>query len=277
MLAYQGSTAISHDQVVHFNTFGFLVLRQLFSPDEMAVIQRESEEIMAENAPEYDGTQSVAVSPFAERKPFMSTLVDDDRIYDIPAAILGHDFVFEGSGGHIHVGDTPWHGGSGVIKWPIPHIKVAFYFDSLNKDNGCLRIVPGSHRNYQRLVDSRWQLAPDYLEVLRNRNTSPDFRPFDVPPDEVPCMYLETEPGDVLVFTEDICHAAFGGQKGRYQVTINFLANPRTDEQLYYLKERYAWSDTELRPVQSYVNSETPRVRRMVSRLVELGFETAKL
>ena len=90
-------------------------------------------------------------------------------------------------------------------------------------------------------------------------------------------MSLETELGDVLVFTEDLCHSSFGGQTGRYQVTLNFLANPRTDEQLYYLKERYAWSETELRPAESYVNSERPRVRRMVSRLVELGFETSKI
>ena len=268
---------LTYDQVTHFNTFGFLVLRELFTPGEMDNIKRESEEIMAEQAPEYDGTKSVAVSPFSERKPFMSSLVDDDRIHGIPQAILGHDFVYEGSGGHIHAGGTPWHGGSGVIKWPIPHIKVAFYLDSLNKDNGCLRVLPGSHRNFLRMMDSRWQLAPDYFEVLRNRNTSPGFRPYGVAPSEVPCMFLETEPGDVLVFTEDLCHSSFGGQAGRYQVTLNFLANPRTDEQLYYLKERYAWSDTELRPAESYVNSQKPRVRRMVSRLVELGFETAKV
>jgi hypothetical protein len=56
-------------------------------------------------------------------------------------------------------------------------------------------------------------------------------------------------------------------------LTINFLANPRTDEHLLYLKQRYSRGN-ELRPAASYVNSDRPRIRRMVSRLVELGFET---
>jgi len=89
-------------------------------------------------------------------RPFLAQLVDDDRIRDIPYNLLGPDFVYEGSGAHYHVGDTPWHGGSGIITWPLPHIKVSLYLDELRQDNSCLRVIPGSHRNYLRHVDSRW-------------------------------------------------------------------------------------------------------------------------
>ncbi len=75
---------------------------------------------------------------------------------------------------------------------------------------------------------------------LRNRNTSPDYKPYGFAPDEVPCMLLESSPGVVLVFTEDLIHGSFGGRATRRQLNLNFMGNPRTDEQLYYLKERYS-------------------------------------
>jgi ectoine hydroxylase-related dioxygenase (phytanoyl-CoA dioxygenase family) len=174
------------------------------------------------------------------------------------------------------VGDTPWHGGSGIIKWPLTHIKVSIYLDTLTKGNGCLHVIPGSHRNFLRQIDKRWAEAPDYMEVLRNRNYSPDFRPYGVAPSEVPSVNLECQTGDVQVFTEDLIHASFGGPPGRYQLTLNFLANPRTDDQIYFLKQRYSRGQ-ELRPAHSYVHSDRPRIRRMVSRLVELGFETSNV
>jgi len=39
------------------------------------------------------------------------------------------------------------------------------------------------------------------------------------------------------------------------------------------LYERYKYG---LHPAESYVNSDRPGIRRMVSRLVEWGFETSK-
>ena len=89
-------------------------------------------------------------------------------------------------------------------------------------------------------------------------------------------MFLESSPGDVLVFSEDLIHGSFGGRATRRQLNLNFMGNPRTDEQLYYLKERYSGGE-EMRPPASYINSDRSRIRRMVARLVELGFEPADL
>ena len=203
---------ISYDQVTHFNTFGFLKLPELFTQEEMETITRESKEIMAEQIPDFDGTKTVGLPLFAERRPFLAQLVDDDRIHDIPERILGPDFVFTGSGGHFWVGDTPWHGGGHVKKWPIRQIKVSMYLEPLNADNGCLRVIPGSHRNDLRLIDSRWDQAPDYLEGLRESSSyHPDYRPFRVKPSEVPFVPLESQPGDVLVrYLQKVCKQSGG-------------------------------------------------------------------
>ena len=81
-------------QMAHFETFGFLIIRQVFSTDEVSIIKREVDEIFAEDrngSPAGDETQFV--QPFFERKPFLSTLVDHDRIYNIGLNLLGPDFI----------------------------------------------------------------------------------------------------------------------------------------------------------------------------------------
>ena len=55
------------------------------------------------------------------------------------------------------------------------------------------------------------------------------------------------------------------------------MENPKTDEQVAHIKSLYKRWKYGLRPAESYVNSDRPRIRGMVSRLVESGFETSKV
>ena len=110
---------LTAQQIAHYNTFGFLVLKQLFNADEAAIIEREAEEIFAESQPPDVPDMHRGVQPFLERKPFLSTLPDDDRIYNIGVGLVGPDFVLEGTEGHLHSGDTPWHGG--LLTEGFPH------------------------------------------------------------------------------------------------------------------------------------------------------------
>ena len=66
------------------------------------------------------------------------------------------------------------------------------YFDSLKKDTGCLRVIPGSHR--RPFGERVWPL---YHEA-----DQPQTMLFGVADEDVPCVALETEPGDAIVFTE---------------------------------------------------------------------------
>ena len=254
---------ITQEQVAHFNTFGFLVLRQVFSADEVATIRRETDEIFdqARGGKDYAGDLE-PIQPFFERRPFMSTLASDDRIYAIGEALLGPDFFLDVTEGWRHVGDTDWHGG-GRYAEGLPSVKIAFYIDRLTRDTGCLRVVPGSHVRG----------SPDLLEPLRDRHDDPSFMPFGVPQSEVPCVPLESEPGDVVVFPEDTLHASFGGVAGRYQHALTYVRNPVTDEEVAGVRRAYESSRFSYRPCKSSVNSDSARIRRLVAPLVELGFE----
>jgi len=260
-------------QVAHFETFGFVILRQVFNVEEVAIMRRESDEIFAEDRNggparnEIGRLQKVpyiGVQPFFELKPYLSTLPEDDRIYEIGVDLLGPDFILGQTEGRSRAGDTPWHGGE---TYELGTVKINFYLDELTKDTGALRFVPGSHKYSD----------PDRYDLLRPRNDDPNFRPFGMKPSETPCYAAETLPGDLVIFTENVLHSSFGGSPGRQQHAINFMENPKTDEQVAYIKSMYKRWKYNLRPAESYVNSDRPRIRRMVSRLVEWGFETSKV
>jgi ectoine hydroxylase-related dioxygenase (phytanoyl-CoA dioxygenase family) len=263
--------SLSPEQVNHFRTFGFVLMPGLLTADEAALMKDEADDMMAEarGGAAVDQTKVQAVQPFFERRPFMASLPADDRIYGASQSLCGENCQLMGTEGNLHVGDTPWHGGGEEHNMTavMPNVKIVFYVDRLTRDTGALRVIPGSHRPPR----------PDPYEILRQRNDDADFRPFGVAPREIPCVCLDTQPGDVIFFTEDTLHAAFGGAPGRHQHAVSFYADPETDKQRRHIHDLYARFRFGLHPAESYINSENPRLRRIVSRAVEWGFESSKV
>ena len=75
------------------------------------------------------------------------------------------------------------------------------YLDPLNRYTRPIRVIPGAHRRH----------GSDLLAALRRSDQGQDFRPFEMRAGEIGSAALEVEPGDVLVFTERLIHAGFGG------------------------------------------------------------------
>ena len=132
----------------HFETFGFMVRRKLFSSDEMDVISREFDDVLEEDrkGQAFKGDKRQAVLGCVEKRPGLLQLVDDDRIHGPIEEMLGPDFMWWGSDGNLYVGDTAWHSDASDIGLGYGRVKVAFYLDPVGKDTGCLRFIPGSHR-----------------------------------------------------------------------------------------------------------------------------------
>ena len=89
-----------------------------------------------------------AIGGFMERHPLLTALLEDDRIYDIPKTLLGSDFILALSDALIRVGDTAWHGRNPSRESPTstyhPTVKVGIYFETVKKETGCLRVIPGT-------------------------------------------------------------------------------------------------------------------------------------
>lgn len=67
---------LSEAQKRHFEIFGFLILRQLFSADEIDLIRREYDRLLSANRQgrPFSGTQRQGVIPFFERSPALLEL-----------------------------------------------------------------------------------------------------------------------------------------------------------------------------------------------------------
>ena len=68
------------------------------------------------------------------------------------------------------------------------------------------------------------------------------------------------------------------GTEGASEVlTEALLVSSETEEEHAFLRQQYEHARWSFHPTETYVNSDRPRVRRMVSALLELGHETLKV
>ena len=252
-----------------FEAFGFAVMPQLFAAEGIATISRAFDEVMLaeRDGQPFAGRERQVVTDWFRRHPDVGYLEKDPRILAPIKDLLGNDAALEdGNDGNYYVGDTGWHpdlgwdaaipGGENdpyrlagnLTRHYCPSIKVAFYLDPVDRHSGCLRVIPGSHRN--PLHDKLWSLHLDIparasklehvgpkLEQMWRQATGsddgseilladPDFNHFHLPPAEVPCCALESNPGDVVFFSHQLWHASFGGRSGRRMFTLNFMSSP---------------------------------------------------
>ena len=156
-------------QITFFDTFGYLGFPNLFK-DRIDAITNEFEAVWTDRGgghagKPHDGKARSCIVPFIDQRAYLSSLVDDPRILAIANSLLGEDFNYMGSDGKYYVGDTPWHSDG----WhpEIRHIKLAFYLDSLTRDTGCLRVIPGSHLIGDQFAD-RLQAQVRRSEGLRS-------------------------------------------------------------------------------------------------------------
>lgn len=215
---------LSTEPCAYYDTFGFLVFRQYFSPAEMATNRREFEEVLeaALNGHPFTGQKRHMVFGCIEQQPHRASLEEDDRIYTVMEELLGPGFVWITSDGNYYVGDTQWHPDAGGMLPGCHLIKVAFYLDPVRKDAGCLRVIPGSHREPLHRA----------LKPLAQHRADPPTYPFGVTGEQIPAYPLESDPGDVVVFNQALWHASFGGSNQRRMFTLNFAAAPKTAEEV---------------------------------------------
>jgi hypothetical protein len=262
---------LSAAQVLHFETFGFVIVRRAFSPKETAEIGREFDEVLATDrgGQVFEGAKRQSIIGFIERRPILTHLVETDLIFEAMEQFLGPGFVWIGSDGHLYVGDTAWHPDS-----PSPdyrRIKVAIYLDPVQKETGCLRVIPGSHR----------QPLHGELGVLYGVK-DPAMTPFGVAASAIPAFPLESQPGDVVMFDQNTWHASFGGRTGRRMLALSFAAPPVLPEHEAILRKMYNANLEFTRTDQitqtgrvyedSFLHSDSARIRSMTSKLVEFGF-----
>lgn len=202
---------LTQQQFAHFHTFGFLVFRQLLSPEEMAQYSQQFNAGLDSwlDEPPYDGQTRHYGSLMEEHSPFIAGLADDPRFGDVAEQLLGKPALGIAVDGNYLVGDTGWHPDTASLDYS--GVKFCIYPDPLEADNGALRVIPGSHRE------------PLHSSIERDPQTA-----YDLTPEQMPAYAFASQPGDVLVFNVGLWHAAFGGKPGRRQGVVVYYEDPDT-------------------------------------------------
>ncbi len=247
-----------------FQTFGFLLERRLFGPEEMAAISHEFDERLSRErqGQPFAGQSRQSLYGIAEQSPSFTRLVEDDRIYKTVENLLGPGFAWLCSEGNLYVGDTHWHPDGTRLDYPP--MKVSLYLDPLTRDTGCLRVLPGSH-----LLPYHQQLKP--------------VAKLGVAGQDLPALPCETQPGDVLFANMNLWHAAFGGPPGRRHLALNFAPPPTTAADLARLRENHAGTLSLVGKLQhsqpgrlftdAFLHHHSPRLRSLCAPWVEMGLK----
>jgi ectoine hydroxylase-related dioxygenase (phytanoyl-CoA dioxygenase family) len=156
------------EQITSFEEQGYLVLEELIPPEWLREIQRETSDLheqMAENPPEgVHISWEHEVDPTIQRRikqlmhaevvsPSVNRLVRSSEVLDVIEALMGPDISLyhckllmkAARGGTV----TPWH--QDYSYWVAEDnrplmLNCMLQIDSSMPENGCLQVVPGSHR-----------------------------------------------------------------------------------------------------------------------------------
>ena len=256
---------LSADQRECFAALGFVRLKAALAGEEVAEVQQEADRLWHEDfRRDPSPTEQIMQGGFVERSARLFELVDHPRIYGAVHSLLGDDVVFYGSEGNRGVAGLPvahhWHADRrGAHELGLVRIKVMIYLSPMTEANGALRVIPGSHR------------APLHLDLLafNDRQTVDEPRYFGMRGNELPAHIIETTPGDVLLFNQNLYHAVyFTEEPARRYIALKYSEWPESEEQRALLGDRAA---EVFSPAERALACERPLVQRMVHPILEAG------
>ena len=202
------------EQINYFKLFGFLVLRNLFSVEEVETMQDEFERgrrATLKYDPDAGSSGLTQWSNLKPESPFIASLLEDRRFLDTADQLLGGDAVAVYTNSNRRGGDTLWHPDTRDLK--IRGFKFTTYLRTVKAATGALRVIPGSHE------------GPFHQEL------NGTLKDCGLALTDVPAHPCEVEPGDVIAFDMNLYHAASDGSNDRRQLTFCYLAPPRTAEE----------------------------------------------
>jgi hypothetical protein len=209
------SFTLTDHQKAFFETFGYLVFPGLMS-DCIDEITRAFLEVFERRGLTHGGQERTSMIPFIDDHERLCTLLDDSRIDGITKCLLGDDYNYVSSDGNFYVGDTHWHCDS--MHEHYDFIKISLYLDPVGRDTGALRVIPGSHIVNKAREDLGFAVR-DCTNALGVHGR------------DVPCVALDSNPGDLVVFHHTTLHASYGGSESRRMFTYN-MSQHYADEHL---------------------------------------------
>ena len=218
---------LTEKQFAHFRTFGFVILRDLFTQEEVETLNAEFDNACerASSYDPFDGSKRHIFRFRGEDGPFFASLMEDPRFAATAEQLYGEDVFATGCSGGIRFVNkgTKWH--PDTVNKNQYGIKFGFYLQPLRADSGALRVIPGSHQN---------PLHSDLREVRAKQKLggSHPVKQALGGVENVPSYPCETDPRDVLAFDLRLWHASWGGFEDRKMCEAVFYNYPKSAEEM---------------------------------------------
>lgn len=260
---------ISSRDRLHFQTFGFVVLRQAIDAATVASLSAESDRTVRDatgsrfgQLDEQGGITGHFIPATSEHTPLSMQLAQDlapaaETLLQMPLLFVmaQHTLLFDA---------TAWHDDTGH---DVPSIKALAYLDALKADTGALRVLPGSH-----------VLPAGHINPVMTDEVPFDEERWRQATRDIPCHVIDSQPGDVILFDEHLWHASIDGRNRRLWSAF-FVKDPKTrDEETKvrnYLASQFVPDmdlDYDARRYPSYGRSFRKHApKRWVERLDRLG------
>ena len=192
---------LTSEQVQLFETFGFLVRRNVFSPEEISKINKEFERrlitLKAEADPKEESPTNNNWPNRNPDTPYIASLLDDPRIYVPSEQLVGEDCVPVESNANSYRKSTHWHPDTEDLY--LLRVKNVMYLQPTTGDRGALRVIPGSHKN---------PLHTDLLRIGLDRSFhkqvsgSGNLEEGDLIGEDIPSYIFSSQPGDLIMFNQ---------------------------------------------------------------------------
>jgi len=206
----------------YFHTYGFAIVRRVFTPEEVTELDTELDRLAAAADPN-DGDSWWVASDTSDNvcqlhfisltSPLVDQLERDARIAQIvhalhpdyvahPASGVGHFAVFKNPGITGGLSDLAWHVDCGLGGHPVtcPSLHIGVQVRAMTEESGPMKFLAGSH-----LTSS--------------------VRPSKAQEQTWPIVTVTAEPGDITLHSPDAVHAApppSGDGEGRRTIYLSF-------------------------------------------------------
>lgn len=225
--------SLTTEQTKQYQRDGFLVIERLFSEAEIEALRLAVDDVLAEVRRETvaagkdaDGlfSSGVYVGLSLRREIFRKT-ARDPRLLDDLEALIGREIgflsdkvAFKGKGVTFN---SPWH--QDWSYWGGSHkISVWVALDKATTENGCLQLLPGSHR---RSIDH------DHVNSREGFGNRLDLTDRGFDPSQV--VTVPAQPGDAIYFHDLTLHASLPNRTGEDRraliITYRDLSQPDRD------------------------------------------------
>ena len=220
------------DEIQQYQRTGWVVPQWRLPAPQLATMQAALDELLRRNPgvrPEKLGSAHVARAGTADNGEGVRGVADflhlgqDPAIVDLVASLIGDDVILWGA--HVFCKpagegyETPWHQDGHY--WPIRPLATCTVWVALEpstRANGCLRVVPGSHRDHvlhPHLHEDRQDLT------LQQRMAEGSF-------DEADAVDIELHPGQMSLHDVYMIHGAAANTSAQRRTGVALRYMPAT-------------------------------------------------